>query len=325
MQSAVAPFPALLEPPEELEPPLPDDPPDELPPLPEPAAAACAVTVTFTLTVFVAVTVGAGSGDAVSVAVAVAVTVAVGRTLSAASFASVPLSWPLDPAPMPRKKARPTVGNTYRFRAHLGAVLTGGCGAVVYGLLMCPPRVLRRDDRSASVKLVCGFRAAVTYSRCPRSHVVIELTGFACSGTIPPTRPGNTGDGEMSLDHGKTAGRPEQTAHCDHCDQDVKPVEHNGWRNFLAWLALLEFGAVIAAIVAAINPYAPDSAGGGIGRLILWPAAVHPAWLAISAAIVAFLAAAILSGKAGERAAKKATCPNCGLHLGAERPSAATA
>ncbi|MGW3175433.1 hypothetical protein [Streptomyces sp. NPDC001153] len=141
MQSAVAPFPALLEAPDELEPPLPDDPPDELPPLPEPAAAACAVTVTVTLTVFVAVTVGAGFGLAVSVAVAVAVTVAVGFTLSAAGFASVPLFLAVPPAPTPRKKARPIAGSTYRFRAHLGAVRMGGCGGMAYGSLMCPPRV----------------------------------------------------------------------------------------------------------------------------------------------------------------------------------------
>jgi tetrahydromethanopterin S-methyltransferase subunit E len=82
--------------------------------------------VTFTLTVFVAVTVGAGFGCAVSVAVAVTVTA--GFTLSAAGFASVPLFWPSAPAPMPRKKAKPIAGSTYRFRAHFGAVRTGGCG-----------------------------------------------------------------------------------------------------------------------------------------------------------------------------------------------------
>ncbi|WP_373034592.1 hypothetical protein [Streptomyces sp. NRRL B-2790] len=128
----------MLEPPEELEPPPPDDPPDEPTLLPESAAAACAVTVTFTLTIFV--TVGAGSGVAVSVAVAVVVITAVGRTLSAVGFASVPLSWPLAPAPMPRKKARPIAGSTYLFRAHLGTVGADGCGGVVYGLLNVSPQ-----------------------------------------------------------------------------------------------------------------------------------------------------------------------------------------
>jgi hypothetical protein len=126
LQRAVAPFPAALEPPEELEPPLPDDPPDEPLPLPLPEAAF-AVTVTFTLTVSVAVTVGAGFGVAVSVAVAVAVTVAVavGCTLLAAAFV-VLVSWLLlPPAPMPRKKANPMAGSTYRFRPHFG--LSGCC------------------------------------------------------------------------------------------------------------------------------------------------------------------------------------------------------
>lgn len=110
MQRAVAPFPAALEPPEELEPLPPDEPPDELL-LPEPLTeAAFAVTVTFTLTVSVAVTVGAGFGFAVSVAVAVAVTVAAGCTLLAAAFV-VLLSWLLPPAPMPRMKARPMAGS----------------------------------------------------------------------------------------------------------------------------------------------------------------------------------------------------------------------
>lgn len=101
MQRAVAPFPAALEPP------LPDDPPDELLPEP-PTEAAFAVTVTFTLTVSVAVTVGAGFGVAVSVAVAV--TVAAGCTLLAAAFV-VLLSWLLPPAPMPMKKASARAGS----------------------------------------------------------------------------------------------------------------------------------------------------------------------------------------------------------------------
>ncbi|MGW3152758.1 hypothetical protein [Streptomyces sp. NPDC001089] len=117
----------------------------------------------------------------------------------------------------------------------------------------------------------------------------------------------------MSADHGKAATKAESTARCSRCAQDVKPVEHNGARNFLAWLALLEFGSVIAAIVAAFHPFEPS--GGVVGRLMLWPAAVHPVWLAIIAAIVAFLVAAVLSGRASERAARKAECPICGLRL----------
>lgn len=119
----------------------------------------------------------------------------------------------------------------------------------------------------------------------------------------------------MSADHGKPVATTETITRCNRCEQDVKPVEHNGGRNFFAWLALVEFGAFIAAIVAAVSPFSSDSAGGVVGRLMLWPAAVHPAWLAIVAAIAAFLVAAVLSGRAGERAAKKTTCPICGLRL----------
>lgn len=116
------------------------------------------------------------------------------------------------------------------------------------------------------------------------------------------------------------AERPDaatsDVAHCAHCEQQVKPVEKTGWRNFFAWLTLLQFGAVIAAIVAAFHSYDPASAGGGgIGWLILWPAAVHPSWLGIVAAIAAFLAGVALAGAAGDRARKSATCPKCGLRL----------
>ncbi|MEV5733358.1 hypothetical protein [Streptomyces sp. NPDC052292] len=117
-------------PPDELEPPLDDDPPDvELPPVPEPAAAGCAVTVTFTLTLTVFVTVGAGFGFAVSVAVAVAVTVAVavGRTLSLATVFVASGFWSSAPAlPTPMMNARPKAGSTNRLRAHLGAGRTTG-------------------------------------------------------------------------------------------------------------------------------------------------------------------------------------------------------
>lgn len=109
--------------------------------------------------------------------------------------------------------------------------------------------------------------------------------------------------------------RTGKAAHCSNCDQDVKPDERRGWAGFLAWLALLEFGSVVAAIVNAISPFSPDEAGGGIGRLILWPAAVHPAWLSITASIAAFLTAAALAGSASRRAGEKATCPKCGLRL----------
>ncbi|MFD1657000.1 hypothetical protein ACFSL4_01800 [Streptomyces caeni] len=109
--------------------------------------------------------------------------------------------------------------------------------------------------------------------------------------------------------------RPETTAHCGHCEQDVKPVERHGWRNFWAWVALLQFAAIIAAIVNTVNAVDPDAAGGGIGRLILWPALIHPAWAGIAAAVGAFLAAGIGFGLAAERAEKTATCPRCGLPL----------
>lgn len=106
--------------------------------------------------------------------------------------------------------------------------------------------------------------------------------------------------------------RPGTAAHCDNCDQDVKPVEKRGWANVLALLALLEFASVIAAVVDAFRPL---HVGTGIGRLVLWPAAVHPAWLAVLAAIAAFLLAAALAGAAGRRATAKATCPVCRLQL----------
>ncbi|MFJ9114483.1 hypothetical protein ACIRJO_02925 [Streptomyces sp. NPDC102394] len=101
-------------------------------------------------------------------------------------------------------------------------------------------------------------------------------------------------------------------AHCGHCDQDVQPVEKRGWVNFLAWLALLEFGSVIAAVVDAFHPL---HLGTGIGRLVLWPTAVHPTWLAVLAAAAAFLLAAALTGSASRRAAAKAVCPKCRMLL----------
>ncbi|WP_153812830.1 hypothetical protein [Streptomyces sp. SUK 48] len=90
----------------------------------------------------------------------------------------------------------------------------------------------------------------------------------------------------------------------------MKPVEKHGWSRFLSWLALLEFGSVIAAIVAAVTTVSSDS-GGGIGRLVLWPTAVHPAWLGIVAAIAAFIVTAGLAGSAGRRAAAGTACPEC--------------
>lgn len=108
--------------------------------------------------------------------------------------------------------------------------------------------------------------------------------------------------------------------HCAHCDQDVKPVEKRGWAGFFGWLALLEFGSVIVSVVAACTTVDPDTLGGGTGRIILWPAAVHPAWLSITAAIAAFIIAAGLSGSASRRAAAGAACPKCGLRLADPRP-----
>lgn len=135
MQRAVAPFPAVVEPPEELEPPLPEDPPDDVPPdppedvPPEPlTAAAFAVTVTFTLTVFVAVTVGAGSGLAVSVAVAVVVTVGAGWALVAAVFVVVS-SWPLPCGADADDEGQADGGQHVPLAAPLRSErLWGGCG-----------------------------------------------------------------------------------------------------------------------------------------------------------------------------------------------------
>lgn len=102
-------------------------------------------------------------------------------------------------------------------------------------------------------------------------------------------------------------------SHCAHCEQDVKPVEKRGWAGFFGWLAFLELAAVVAAFVALFHPFTvPDSP---VGKLALWPAAVHPVWLSILAAIAAFITAAALSGSASRRATAHATCPKCGLRL----------
>ncbi|MET7479532.1 hypothetical protein ABZT17_34935 [Streptomyces sp. NPDC005648] len=85
-------------------------------------------------------------------------------------------------------------------------------------------------------------------------------------------------------------------------------------QHFLGWVALLQLGAVVAAVVTAFHSYDPDAAT-GIGRLILWPGAVHPVWLSIVAAVAAFLTCAVLAGRAGGRAERNATCPMCGLRL----------
>lgn len=108
---------------------------------------------------------------------------------------------------------------------------------------------------------------------------------------------------------------PAGASHCPHCDQQVKPVQMKGWQNFLAWVALLQAAAVVAAIVNAISPVDPDSAGGGVGRLILWPAAVDAAWMGIVAALAAFFTAAALTGAARERTEKTTTCSKCGQPL----------
>ncbi|MEU0039104.1 hypothetical protein [Streptomyces sp. NPDC006333] len=110
-------------------------------------------------------------------------------------------------------------------------------------------------------------------------------------------------------------GSAKTAAHCGNCAQDVQPEEHRGWAGFLSWLALLEFGSVIAAVVHAISPFSPDTAGGVVGRLILWPAAVTPAWLSIVGAIAAFITVAALAGSASGRATEKTTCPRCHLPL----------
>jgi len=140
-----------------------------------------------------------------------------------------------------------------------------------------------------------------------------DLTGNAKLEAIKALRASAAGREQKG---GGTAG-----THCVHCDQAVKPIQHRGWM-FLAWLTLCELGAVIAAVVAAVRPYAPeDASAGGVGWLLVWPAAVHPAGLGLAAAVAAFLAAAALTGSASGRAEKNATCPLCGRRLGAESPA----
>ncbi|MEW2250390.1 hypothetical protein AB0907_23985 [Streptomyces sp. NPDC006975] len=108
---------------------------------------------------------------------------------------------------------------------------------------------------------------------------------------------------------------------CEACAQDVAPVERTGWRNFWGWVALLQFAALVAAIVNTVSAISVDPNTGIVGWLVLWPVAIHPAWGGIPAAIGTFLVAAVLSGKAGERATQNATCPRCGLPV--QAPAAA--
>ncbi|MFZ4236826.1 hypothetical protein ACOZGD_16785 [Streptomyces murinus] len=138
-----------------------------------------------------------------------------------------------------------------------------------------------------------------------------ELTGTAKIEAIKALR---TKEAASAVAEPEEKGPTAGSRRCARCDQDVKPVEKHGWSRFLSWLALLEFGSVIAAVVAAVTTVNPDGFGGGIGRLILWPAAVHPAWLSIIAAIAAFIVTAGLAGSAGRRAAAGATCPECAQH-----------
>ncbi|MFF9310078.1 hypothetical protein ACF1BS_04120 [Streptomyces sp. NPDC014748] len=113
------------------------------------------------------------------------------------------------------------------------------------------------------------------------------------------------------------------SARCARCDQQVKPVQKKGWL-VLAWLTVCQLGAVIAAVVNVVRSFAPgDASVGGVGWLIVWPAAVHPAWLGLVAAAAVFLAVAALTGAAGGRAERAATCPLCGRPLaGAESSQA---
>ncbi|MYR84089.1 hypothetical protein GTY41_03800 [Streptomyces sp. SID685] len=142
-----------------------------------------------------------------------------------------------------------------------------------------------------------------------------ELTGTAKLEAIKALRV------SAAQQEGKAVGAGR---HCMHCDQEVKPVEKRGWAGFFGWLALLEFGSVVVSIVAACTAVDPDTLGGSIGRLILWPAAVHPAWLSIIAAVVAFLVTTGLSGSSSRRATAGATCPKCGLKLAdPDRPASA--
>ncbi|WP_435643877.1 hypothetical protein ACR9VJ_26480 [Streptomyces sp. H49] len=140
-----------------------------------------------------------------------------------------------------------------------------------------------------------------------------ELTGSAKLEAIKALRAKAAEAVEPQEKTPAAAGR-----HCAHCNQDVKPVEKRGWAHLLAWLMLLEFGSIIAAIVNAVSRFSADSAGGGVGRLILWPAAVHPAWLGLVASIVAFLAVTTLAGTVSRRASDKATCPICHQTLKAD-------
>lgn len=120
----------------------------------------------------------------------------------------------------------------------------------------------------------------------------------------------------MSHEDATRAKQPD--GYCAPCGQQVKPDIKNGWGGMFGFLALLQFAAIVAAIV---NVFRPFHVGGGIiAHLILWPAAIHPAWVGIIAVIAAFLVAARISTVYGEHAKKAATCPKCHLPLASRRP-----
>lgn len=81
-----------------------------------------------------------------------------------------------------------------------------------------------------------------------------------------------------------------------------------------AWaVAVSQLVAVIVSVYACFTTVNPWK---GFRRWpVAWPAAVHPVWLGVAAAVVAALATAGFADSLDERAKRAAVCPNCRSEL----------
>jgi hypothetical protein len=111
----------------------------------------------------------------------------------------------------------------------------------------------------------------------------------------------------------------ETDRYCRYCEQRVPPVVHNKVGRSFGGLAVLEVAAVVVAFVALFQPLPLDVGIASITvLLVMWPAAIEPAWLGLLAAVAAVVLSAIVSVRASERARREATCPTCLLRLETE-------
>jgi hypothetical protein len=115
----------------------------------------------------------------------------------------------------------------------------------------------------------------------------------------------------------RDADRPAKSASaggpavCGSCEQPSQVKVERGWPAALGFVALCELVA-LAVAVAGLWRSVDVGAIGPVGRLVLWPAAITPGWLAVLAAAAALLVAAAAAGAAGERARSRAVCARCG-------------